>query len=164
MRTESPRRVDALKLMRMTFLVCASLILLSPIAHAFQTGTLVFAPPDSVQSAADEEYEQRSDFRNAWGLDVLISNDGFGLGTFYRREFTQDLFGFVSLSISEAKDDREVEFTDFFGNTFVPGTRSASSAVNVMHSAMRLLERSPANLLPPAPSGSTHVASNATSG
>ncbi len=58
---------------------------------------------------------------NAWGIDILVSNDGFGLGTFYRREFNEDLYGFASLSISEAKDDREVELIDFFGNTFVPG-------------------------------------------
>lgn len=59
---------------------------------------------------------------NAWGLDILISNDGFGLGTFYRREFTQDLFGFVSFSISESKDGREVERYDPYTQvSFVPG-------------------------------------------
>jgi hypothetical protein len=59
---------------------------------------------------------------NAWGLDVLISNDGFGLGGFYRREFSPDLFGFVSLSISESKDGREVERIDPFTQTsLVPG-------------------------------------------
>ncbi len=59
---------------------------------------------------------------NAWGLDILISNDGFGLGTFYRREFTQDLFGFASFSISESKDGREVERYDPYTQvSFVPG-------------------------------------------
>lgn len=59
---------------------------------------------------------------NVWGLDILISNDGFGLGTFYRREFSEDLFGFASFSISESKDDREVErFDPYTGVSFVPG-------------------------------------------
>jgi hypothetical protein len=58
---------------------------------------------------------------NAWGIDILVSNDGFGLGTFYRREFNQDLYGFVNLSVSEAKDDREVELVDLYGNSIVPG-------------------------------------------
>jgi len=58
---------------------------------------------------------------NAWGVDILVSNDGFGLGTFYRREFSEDLYGTISLSISEAKESREVELVDFFGNIVVPG-------------------------------------------
>lgn len=70
----------------------------------------------------DSSVEQPT-YRNAWGLDVLVSNDGFGLGTFYRREFTEDLFGFVMFSISEAKDEREFEQFDpyFYGVSYVPG-------------------------------------------
>jgi hypothetical protein len=60
--------------------------------------------------------------RNAWGIDALISNNGFGLGSFYRREYTDVLSGFVSFSISEAKDDNEKEYIDpYFGVSFVPG-------------------------------------------
>ncbi|MBI5474080.1 MAG: hypothetical protein HY961_17225 [Ignavibacteriae bacterium] len=62
------------------------------------------------------------DYRNAWGLDVLVSNDGFGLGTFYRREFTEDLYGFAMFSISESKDEREFEqFDPYFNISYVPG-------------------------------------------
>ena len=60
-------------------------------------------------------------FYNVWGLDILISNDGFGLGAFYRREFSQDVFGFASFSISESKDEREVERFDIFGQSYSPG-------------------------------------------
>lgn len=60
--------------------------------------------------------------KSLWGMDILISSDGFGLGIFHRREFTPDLSGFASFSISEAKDDREVErFDPFTGVSFVPG-------------------------------------------
>jgi hypothetical protein len=60
--------------------------------------------------------------RNALGLDLLVSNSGFGLGAFYRRQYTDDLYGFGTFSISEVKDDREVEQYDpFTGETFVPG-------------------------------------------
>ncbi len=59
---------------------------------------------------------------NAWGVDVLVSNDGFGLGTFYRREFSEDFFGFAMFSISEAKDEREFEqFDPFYQVSYVPG-------------------------------------------
>jgi hypothetical protein len=60
--------------------------------------------------------------RNALGLDLLVSNSGFGLGAFYRRQYTDDIYGFGTFSISEVKDDREVEQYDYFtGETFVPG-------------------------------------------
>ena len=62
-----------------------------------------------------------STYRNVWGLDILISDGGFGLGTFYRREFSEDVFGFASFSISESKDERDVEFFDpFTGQGFTP--------------------------------------------
>lgn len=131
-----------MKTVRRGSLLCVALSLLwfTP-TRAFQTGSLVFAPPDSVQSAADAEYEASTDLRNAWGLDVLISNDGFGLGTFYRREFSQDMYGFVTLSISEAKDEREVEFTDFFGNSFVPGKLNRFLVVPLTFGIQRRLFR-----------------------
>jgi len=73
---------------------------------------LLFSTPqrtaDSSLVTSDNPVEQPT-YRNAWGLDILVSNDGFGLGTFYRREFTEDLFGFGMFSISESKDDREFE-------------------------------------------------------
>ena len=61
-------------------------------------------------------------YHNVWGLDVLISNDGFGLGTFYRRLLSPDISGFISLSISESKDDREVEqFDPYYQVSYTPG-------------------------------------------
>ena len=75
---------------------------------------------DSIPGAASPVAQ--APLLNAWGLDVLISDGGFGLGTFYRREFTEDLFGFVTFSISESKDEREVErFDQYLGVSFVPG-------------------------------------------
>ncbi|MGA9118104.1 MAG: hypothetical protein WB699_01955 [Bacteroidota bacterium] len=61
-------------------------------------------------------------FKNVWGVDVLISNDGFGLGTYYRRALTPDLSGVVAFSISESKDSREVEQYDpYYQQTYTPG-------------------------------------------
>ncbi len=80
------------------------------------------ADVDSTILSSAEQLEAPENFRNAWGLDVLVSNDGFGLGTFYRREFTEDMFGFAMFSISEAKDEREFEQYDYYyGVSFVPG-------------------------------------------
>jgi len=56
---------------------------------------------------------------NAWGVDLLFSEGGFGLGTFYRKAYSQNLTGFVDFSISESKEEREIEFLNVFGNRVV---------------------------------------------
>jgi hypothetical protein len=60
-------------------------------------------------------------YKNAWGIDLFISDNGFGGGAFYRREFSDALFGFISLGISEGKGDSEFEYYDYYGNTYVRG-------------------------------------------
>ena len=62
-----------------------------------------------------------SSMLDAWGLDILISNNGFGLGGFYRRQYTNELFGTLTFAISDAKDDNEVEYVTYYGQTIVPG-------------------------------------------
>ena len=60
-------------------------------------------------------------FHNAMGVDFLISTNGFGMGTFFRHEYTDNISGFIDLSVSEAKDDDEREYIDYYGNRFTPG-------------------------------------------
>ncbi|MFA7227699.1 MAG: hypothetical protein WC061_01585 [Melioribacteraceae bacterium] len=57
---------------------------------------------------------------NSWGVDLIFSEGGFGLGTIYRRSFNQNISGFVDFSISETKDDREINYIDYWGNSFTP--------------------------------------------
>lgn len=58
---------------------------------------------------------------NAWGVDLMVSEAGFGIGTFLRKSFSQNLTGFIDFSFSEAKDDREVEYVDYYGQTYSIG-------------------------------------------
>jgi len=58
---------------------------------------------------------------NSWGADIMFGEGGFGLGTFYKRAFSRTLTGVIDLSVSESKDDREMEYIDYWGNTFVIG-------------------------------------------
>lgn len=58
---------------------------------------------------------------NSWGMDILIGEGGFGLGTFFRHSFTNNVTGFIDFSISESKDDREFEYIDIFGQPYVVG-------------------------------------------
>ena len=57
---------------------------------------------------------------NSLGVDIMISTNGFGLGTFFRHEYSDEVSGFLDFSISEAKDEDEKEYIDYYGNTFVP--------------------------------------------
>lgn len=59
---------------------------------------------------------------NSWGADIMFSEGGFGLGSFYRYNFTNVVTGFVDFSISESKDEREVEYYDYYtGQTYTVG-------------------------------------------
>jgi hypothetical protein len=60
--------------------------------------------------------------KHAWGADVLLSTNGIGLGTFYRHEYSDNLSGFMEFSISDAADENEVEYIDYYTNqTYTPG-------------------------------------------
>lgn len=61
---------------------------------------------------------------NILGLDVMIGESGFGLGGFYRRYLADNFTLFADISISEAKDEREIEYIDYFGNPFVIGKKN----------------------------------------
>jgi hypothetical protein len=87
-----------------------------------RTLDLTTAPRSTPASGQVDTIDQSLNRRNALGLDLLVSNSGFGLGGFYRRQYTDDLYGFGAFSISEVKDDREVEQYNYItGETFVPG-------------------------------------------
>lgn len=104
--------------------------------------SVVFTPALKADTSLESTVEQTTEpsYRNAWGLDVLVSNDGFGLGTFYRREFSEDLFGFVTLSVSEAKDDREVEqYSPYTFQTYIPGKLQRFMVIPLMFGLQKRL-------------------------
>jgi outer membrane protein W len=57
---------------------------------------------------------------NRWSLNLLFSDNGFALGATIYRPFSTNISGFGSIFFSGAKDDREFESTDIFGNSYVP--------------------------------------------
>jgi len=78
--------------------------------------TIIFESPE-------KEFTKpvQSSFIDAWGADILLSNNGFGLAGFYRHQYTRDLSGTVTLGVAESKDDNEVEYYDYWGQSYVPG-------------------------------------------
>jgi len=67
--------------------------------------------PSSITLAAQPSYKP---MLNAWGFDILVSNNGFGAGVFFRHEYTEELAGFLSFAISDVKADGEVERFDYW--------------------------------------------------
>jgi hypothetical protein len=52
---------------------------------------------------------------NSLGLDLMVGEGGFGLGGFYRHQYSDVFTGFLDLSISESKNERELDRFDIFG-------------------------------------------------
>jgi outer membrane protein W len=57
---------------------------------------------------------------NNWALKVAFSDNGFGFGGAKYINFSRDLSGFAEVFFGGAKDDREFEQTDIFGNSYTP--------------------------------------------
>jgi len=91
--------------------IIVTAILLIPLLNINPQGIGEIAPPKPPM-----EFPPK-----VWGLDLMIGESGFGLGGFYRFEINNRLTLFTDLSFSEAKDDREFEYIDYFGNTFTVG-------------------------------------------
>jgi len=61
---------------------------------------------------------------NAYGADILFSEGGFGLGMFYHHQLSQEITAFADFSFSEAKDEKEFEYVDIYGNTYTFGKKN----------------------------------------
>ncbi len=70
------------------------------------------------------EAEPESFPNNAFGLDIMFSDGGFGLGTFYRYRLSSSTTFFTDFSMSEAKDEKEFEYVDYYGRTFTVGKKN----------------------------------------
>lgn len=57
--------------------------------------------------------------KHAWGANLMFSDGGFGLGGFYNISLTRTLTGFADFSLSESKDENEVEVYDYWGEPHV---------------------------------------------
>ncbi len=101
-------------------LTLAAVILTGLMPAQTKTGkdsTIVFQPVDQ-NLVAQSGY---TPLLNAWGFDLLISNNGFGAGVFLRHEYTEEIAGFINFAISDVKDENEVEYYDYWtGQSIVP--------------------------------------------
>lgn len=65
--------------------------------------------------------DENKDLNEAWGIDILLSGNGFGFGFFYNREIFTDWVVFGSLYLSGARNTDELEYYSYTRNIyFVP--------------------------------------------
>ena len=62
----------------------------------------------SAHPLINDKYINNS-YKNGFGVDILLSNSGFGLGAFYQYYFNKDLLIFSSFFISGARNTDEFE-------------------------------------------------------
>jgi len=88
-------------------LVCAA------VSVAQDDGRIVFRDPKSGDDAVlgDEQLQPR---RHAYGLNLMVGNDGFGLGMFYQLNFSEVFSAFADMTFSEARDVRQIDFYDYW--------------------------------------------------
>jgi len=86
-------------------------------ARTTKDSTIIFQPVDASLVNATSY----TPLLNAWGFDLLMSNNGFGAGFFLRHEYNDEIAGFLSFAISDVKDEGEVEYYNYFtGQSYVP--------------------------------------------
>ncbi len=78
-----------------------------------------FVFPSSMPLISNQ-LEQARNFK-FWGLNIIFSNNGYGLGFFFEQFFLNNLSAFVNLYISGARNTDEFEYYDpWTGETFIP--------------------------------------------
>jgi hypothetical protein len=96
--------------------------------------TMIFTPSDPILIRT-KNYKP---FTDAWGLDLMMSNNGFGMGAFFRHEFSDELSWMASFAISDVKDEAEFERYDYYGNSygrsFIPGKKNRLLLMPLMFS------------------------------
>ncbi len=102
--------------MKLTKYILAAFFLSPVFSQEKNDSTIVFDSPNP-----EILMPQKVNKIDGWGVDIMLSNNGFGLSGFYRREFDRDLSGLISFGVAESKDDNEVEYVDYWGQVIVPG-------------------------------------------
>jgi len=94
--------------------IIITIILLIPFLNINSQGIGELAPPKKPMGFPP----------NAWGFDLMIGESGFGLGGFYKQKIDDQFTFFGDISLSEAKDEREFEYYDFWGNPITVGKKN----------------------------------------
>lgn len=74
----------------------------------------------SFDNTSDILKPEKKESINKWAINVVFSDNGFGAGASLYYPLSENVMGFSGLFFSGAKDDREFDSSDLFGNTYTP--------------------------------------------
>lgn len=95
-----------------------TLIISAAFIFAIVTSGLIAGETDSIKQTT--KLKQNKEPRNNWSLNLSFSDNGFGLGTTKAFKLSRDVSFNAAIYFSSAKDDREFDQTDIFGNSITP--------------------------------------------
>lgn len=75
---------------------------------------------DSLKPKTDHKLKFRKEPQTSWGLNLSFSDNGFGFGATKFIPLTKDISFTAGIIVSTAKDDREFDQYDYFGNSVTP--------------------------------------------
>lgn len=81
-----------------------------------------FSPHASAQDGNDPAARIETDenpYGSGVGLQILLTNSGFGLGAYLHRSITDDTYFMTEVSLGAGKDENEMKFFRF-GSSFIP--------------------------------------------
>jgi outer membrane protein W len=97
------------------------------IGALFLSANILFSQNSQILRLSEKYYSEENLTLNAkkepvnnWSINVLFSDNGFAAGSQIFKQFSPDVSGFAGIFFSGAKDDREFEVYDIFGNSYVP--------------------------------------------
>ena len=99
---------------RKSLIISCLFLLINPVTNIYSQGIGEIAPPKPLEVFPP----------NAWGMDIMFGDAGFGLGTFLRKQLDVKWTTFADLSFSETKDEREFEYIDYYGQVFTVGKKN----------------------------------------
>jgi hypothetical protein len=94
--------------------------------------------PDKDNQKTNLKLKQNREPRNNWGINLTFSDNGFGLGATKYFSMSKDVSFLAGVSFSGAKDDREFEQFDIFGNSITPFKENRLFMVPIMNLGMQI--------------------------
>lgn len=76
--------------------------------------------PAAAQVTSPDSVLTRNPYGTGAGLAIALTNSGFGLGGYYVHSVGRNTSLIAELQIGPGKDEREVKFFGYFGNSYIP--------------------------------------------
>ena len=100
--------------MKKHFLNYLTVILLAPVIFSSKA---LSQNDSSTYSELKNKHGLKSEPQNNWAINLTFSDNGFGLGAAKYFNLSKDISLVTGVIFSGAKDDREFDQTDIFGNS-----------------------------------------------